>query len=450
MLIAYMLMHLTFLNLFRNMAKLGSTFWLGALTVLSAIFAFILALITAHILGIRINPILLSEALPFLVITVGFDKPYVLAHAILARPNWSPSLRRREPVPPARDIISESINRVGVRIVRDYAIEITVLALGAISGINGLTEFCQLAALSLLYDCLLSFGFYISVLTVFVEIQRIKVVRELAKNDSTTELSKLLDDGVEPPVEVVKEQMAEQESLRAKLIKVLMFNSSSSSSQGQRQSAEKIVIGSSRVKLALLSMFVGLHTLNLCTTLTLRTAITRHSSHPPNFSLNQPANLSHGNKLLNPLNTHLQPDLASLVMGQINIDPSAPIYASSLDKLSKEFSTTRDRKTPLIVQLSPPIEMRVARLSRFRQQPSSSQHGGTKSTSTSLVFLDELMSSWTEFVGDPVMSKWIVIVLGLSVLLNAYLLKGIAISTVDQTRRFNIDSPSNALETNPT
>jgi hydroxymethylglutaryl-CoA reductase (NADPH) len=29
MLIAYMLMHLTFLNTFRNMAKLGSTFWLG-------------------------------------------------------------------------------------------------------------------------------------------------------------------------------------------------------------------------------------------------------------------------------------------------------------------------------------------------------------------------------------------------------------------------------------
>ncbi|KAI9606559.1 hypothetical protein H4Q26_006093 [Puccinia striiformis f. sp. tritici PST-130] len=207
MVIAYCLMHLTFWNLFRNMAKLGSKFWLGALTVLSAIFAFILALITAHILGIRINPILLSEALPFLVITVGFDKPYILA------PN--------EPVRPARDIVVGSISRVGVRIVRDYAIEITVLGLGAISGINGLTEFCQLAGLSLLYDCVLSFGFYISILTVFVEIHRIQVVRELAKNDSTTELSKLLDDGVVPSVEVVKEQMAEQESIRAKLIKCL-------------------------------------------------------------------------------------------------------------------------------------------------------------------------------------------------------------------------------------
>ncbi|PLW32507.1 hypothetical protein PCASD_14656 [Puccinia coronata f. sp. avenae] len=133
MLIAYMLMHLTFLNTFSNMAKLGSTFWLSTLTVLSAIFAFILALITAHVLGIRINPILLSEALP----------------------SWS----SRWPSTSLRDIVSDSISTVGVLIVRDYAIEITVLGLGAISGINGLTEFCQLAGLSLLYDCLLSFGF---------------------------------------------------------------------------------------------------------------------------------------------------------------------------------------------------------------------------------------------------------------------------------------------------
>ncbi|PLW52538.1 hypothetical protein PCANC_07725 [Puccinia coronata f. sp. avenae] len=33
----------------------------------------------------------LSEALPFLVITVGLNKPYVLAHAILTRSHWSAS-----------------------------------------------------------------------------------------------------------------------------------------------------------------------------------------------------------------------------------------------------------------------------------------------------------------------------------------------------------------------
>jgi hydroxymethylglutaryl-CoA reductase (NADPH) len=40
--------------------------------------------------------------------------------------------------------------------------------------------------------------------------------------------------------------------------------------------------------------------------------------------------------------------------------------------------------------------------------------------------IENFMSSWTTLVGDPVMSKWIVVVLGMSVALNGFLLKGIA------------------------
>lgn len=43
-----------------------------------------------------------------------------------------------------------------------------------------------------------------------------------------------------------------------------------------------------------------------------------------------------------------------------------------------------------------------------------------------MAILDRFMSSWTMLVGDPVLSKWIVIVLIVSVFLNGYLLKGIA------------------------
>lgn len=39
---------------------------------------------------------------------------------------------------------------------------------------------------------------------------------------------------------------------------------------------------------------------------------------------------------------------------------------------------------------------------------------------------DNFMSEWTRLVGDPVMSKWIIVTLGVSILLNGYLLKGIA------------------------
>jgi hydroxymethylglutaryl-CoA reductase (NADPH) len=39
---------------------------------------------------------------------------------------------------------------------------------------------------------------------------------------------------------------------------------------------------------------------------------------------------------------------------------------------------------------------------------------------------ERFMGSWTSFVGNPILSKWIVIALALSVFLNGYILKGIA------------------------
>lgn len=43
---------------------------------------------------------------------------------------------------------------------------------------------------------------------------------------------------------------------------------------------------------------------------------------------------------------------------------------------------------------------------------------------------DQFMSEWTLLVGDPVLSKWIVVFLAISVLLNGYLLKGIALNSM--------------------
>jgi hydroxymethylglutaryl-CoA reductase (NADPH) len=49
--------------------------------------------------------------------------------------------------------------------------------------------------------------------------------------------------------------------------------------------------------------------------------------------------------------------------------------------------------------------------------------------SSRMASLDRFMSEWTQLVGDPVLSKWIVVALVVSILLNGYLLKGIASST---------------------
>lgn len=203
MLVAYLLMHSTFVSLFMNMRRLSlslrpgsrsSGIWLASSSLISGCLAFLFALLTAWALEISVNPVLLGEALPFLVITVGFEKPFVLTRAVFSNPKLAPtgasesrgtstprgggpgvtsfsrfSVRFSPPVP-AREVVMSAVSKTGVPIIRDYTIEIAVLMLGSLSGVAGLKEFCHLAALILAYDCLMLFGFYVSVLTVMVEV----------------------------------------------------------------------------------------------------------------------------------------------------------------------------------------------------------------------------------------------------------------------------------------
>ncbi|CAH7671331.1 3-hydroxy-3-methylglutaryl-coenzyme A reductase [Phakopsora pachyrhizi] len=450
---AYLVMHISFFNLFRNMKKLGPRkFGLGFVTIISAIFSFICALVTAHICNIRINPILLSEALPFLVITIGFDKPYILAHSIFTSPDLLPPPHRhrhrhnrlssisspdRQPTKPAPDIAVQSVEQVGARILWDYAIEIAVLVMGSLSGVNGLTEFCQLAALILVFDCCLLFGFYVSVLTVFVEIHRIHVIKKISRIDSSIELSKLLDDGVNPSIEVAHQEVVKEESKRSiqrKLIQMFMGSHQTSnhtdSGSDSLEKAESTAMGRpSRVKLVLISLFVCLHVLNLCTTLNPGTAITRHFSHSPVLL---------DSSLLNQSDPVESPGLN---LFEANCDGRAdPVsaystaFTGSIEALADVL--VQSPKANWSVKFGRPLEFKAAKAPSGDSLNSEYGHLNGKRTS-SLIFLDEVMSSWTEFVGDPVVSKWIVIILGLSVLLNTYLLKGIAISAIDEGRRYS-------------
>lgn len=237
MLLAYLLMHTTFVSLFLNMRRLSlslrphsrsSGLWLAASTLVSSCLAFMFALLTAWYFQISVNPVLLGEALPFLVITVGFEKPFILTRAVFSNPGIGPSgayssrggfsplttsttmdslaptprktwedsplsarhysthrlsnvsngftpssrsigLRFAPPIP-AREIVLSAVAKTGVPIVRDYVIEIAVLVVGAMSGVEGLKEFCHLAALILVFDCLMLMSFYTAVLTVMVEV----------------------------------------------------------------------------------------------------------------------------------------------------------------------------------------------------------------------------------------------------------------------------------------
>ncbi|GAA6030905.1 hypothetical protein JCM8097_008929 [Rhodosporidiobolus ruineniae] len=426
MLIAYVLMHSTFVSLYLNMRRLSTSlrgnsaslgFWLATLALCSSCVGFMFALLTAWYLEISVNPVLLGEALPFLVITIGFEKPFVLTRAVFSNPAIGPGgayagsasrgtstpvtgksmtpstfgLRFAPPVP-SRDIVLNAVAKTGVPIVRDYAIEVAVLVLGAMSGVAGLREFCQLAAVILVWDGFCLIGFYVAVLNIMVEIHRIKVVRHFRRTDSSADLSRLLDDpnafrdADAQASDDDEEPTTPTLTLREKLVKLATGTAP----------GEKVKSGSptARLKVLLIAAFLTLHSLNLVTTLTTKTALGRHADHAPSTS-------------------HIP-----------QIDTSNPVLSSTLLQLV----AAHESGTELLVHVVPAlhyhaVDRTLPVSSPVTSAPALPQLG---TATDSFASIDQFLSRWTRLVGDPIVSKWIVIALGISLFLNGYLLKGIA------------------------
>jgi hydroxymethylglutaryl-CoA reductase (NADPH) len=335
------------------------------------------------------------------VITVGFDKPFRLARAVFEHPDISPvpaspelapidgfdnepneasldlGALHRELAPlerlqkladgkgirwvapvAAKQIVVDAVSQVGVGIVRDYALEIIVLSLGAASGVGGLREFCYLAAILMAADCLFLFTFFVAILSVMVEVHRIKLIRgnrlakaSLKRSASSMSLSAVSSESPSP----TKSTFGEQPTI-----------------EGQPGNS------AARLKLVLIIAFVILHVLNLCTTLTEQTALKRHRVH------------SAPTVRADTRSTNLAPILEALY----NAQPA---------------------NTDMIVQIITPthLVMTLDTLSASRIER-----------------IDNFMSDWTTVVGDPILSKWIVVALGISILLNGYLLKGIASNSI--------------------
>lgn len=168
-LLGYILMHGTFLRLFFKSRALGSNFWLSTGILSSSIIAFLFTLPLCRVLNIPLDPICLSEALPFLVCTVGFDKPLRLAREVLAHPHaLKPQQDGR--MKPAGAVILDALDRNGNVILRDYALEVAVLLVGANSKVGGLREFCALASIAMVMDCIMLGTFYTAVLTIMLEV----------------------------------------------------------------------------------------------------------------------------------------------------------------------------------------------------------------------------------------------------------------------------------------
>lgn len=106
-----------------------------------------------------------------MAVTIGFERHFKLTKRVFEYSKETP-LTKQE----IRKTIMRAVDSVALPIARDCIMEITVLALGAKSGISGLREFCLLSAILLAYDFIIMFTWYIAVLALKLELLRIREI----------------------------------------------------------------------------------------------------------------------------------------------------------------------------------------------------------------------------------------------------------------------------------
>jgi hydroxymethylglutaryl-CoA reductase (NADPH) len=386
MILGYLAMHLTFISLFASMRRLGSHFWLAFTVMLTGLFAFLFALVVTVKIGVPISMVLLSEGLPFLVVTVGFEKPIMLTKAVLSasldkkrrgssRPGEPDSVSK---LPSIKDAVQIAVKENGWIIVRDYAIEIAILVWGVASGVQGgLRQFCFLAAWTLFFDCILLFTFYTAILTVKLEINRIKRHVE--------ERKALEDDGVSRRV---AENVAKSNDLANR------------GSKPASDSDPDILFGESgqreipKFKIYTVGGFALLNVINLLT-------IPFRQSDHPSIIIGKCFSI-----------------LASLV-SQPDIDPFKVAGSGLTSVLS---AATRNHKSILVTVLNPiKYELEYPSV-HYGPRPNTISHAIAEDAGHMLHGMGgKAIEGVLKSFEDPTLSKWIIIALIFSLSLNGYL-----------------------------
>jgi hydroxymethylglutaryl-CoA reductase (NADPH) len=364
MALGYLAMHLTFVSLFLAMRRLGSNFWLATAVLLQSAFAFLFGLAVTTYLGVPINVILLSEGLPFLVVIIGFEKPIVLTKAVLSASldgRRAAEERRGEPLT-IQSSVQTAIKRTGFEIVRDYFFEILILVAGAMSGIQGgLRQFCFLGAWILFFDAIMLLTFYTAILTIKLEINRIK--RHVALRRA------LEDDGVDGKV---AENVARNNDWpNARDVQVVNHTTT--------VFGKKITVP--KFKILMVAGFILVNVLNV---VTLR------------FGLSS-SKVSH----------------VSGVGATPPLDPFK-VAGNGLDYICEQAKSTA---TSTIVTILMPIKYELEFPSIHYAEPSIADNELAFGNNISTHIVDGVLKS----LEDPFLSKWIVLALVMSVVLNGYL-----------------------------
>ncbi|KAK2744641.1 3-hydroxy-3-methylglutaryl-coenzyme A (HMG-CoA) reductase isozyme [Myotisia sp. PD_48] len=380
MALGYISMHLTFVSLFLSLRNLGSRTWLAVTVLISGGFAFLFGLLVTTKLGVPINMVLLSEGLPFLVVTIGFDKPIILTKAVLERShqrptyaNGSPSTDKKNsaPLKSIQDAIQQAVEAKGFEIVRDYCIEIAILVAGAASGVQGgLRQFCFLAAWILFFDCVLLFTFYTTILCIKLEINRIKRHVELRKA--------LEEEGITHRVAERVAQNYDENGRNSKSNGTGIF--------GQKVRASSIP----KFKFLMVAGFVGVNVLNLCTI---------------PFRNRQDG-------LFVPVLSKF-----SNVLSPTPIDPFK-VAENGLDSI---YVLAKSQQVETLVTVLPPIKYQLVYPSAHYADPNLDHLLDSEYNPVLDVMGGKVIESILRSLDDPIISKWIIAALILSLILNGYL-----------------------------
>lgn len=372
MALGYLAMYLTFISMFVSMKRLGSNAWLAVSVLLNSVFAFLFGLVTTTKLGVPINLVLLSEGLPFLVVTIGFEKAIMLTRAVLSASYDTKKRAENGSANPIEPVLlsngpasvleatQAAIKEVGFEIVRDYVIEIFILTLGAASGVQGgLRQFCFLAGWILFFDCILLFTFYTTILCIKLEINRIKRHVELRKA--------LEEDGIQPRI---AENVASNNDTHDSGMSFNIF--------GEKIKANVVP----KFKLWMVTGFVLLNVINLV-------SIPFRASHAksPTTSI-------------------------SNVLASTSIDPFK-VAENGLDAI---YVLAKSKKAETYVTVLSPIKYTTA-------SHLSLDDAGIFDDYNQILHSmgGHVIESIFQSLEDPVLSKWVLIALTLSLILNGYL-----------------------------
>ena len=392
MVLGYLSMHLTFVSLFMSMRHMGSNFWLATTVLFNSVFAFLFGLVVTTRLGVPINLVLLSEGLPFLVVTIGFEKPIILTKAVL---NASVDSRRQEAGTDLKvkddtnapatieSALHVAVREKGFAIVRDYCIEIAILVAGATSGVQGgLRQFCFLAAWILAFDCVLLFTFYTAILSVKLEINRIKRHVALRRALEEDGLNRRLAEDIASRNDWPRASTGPMESAVAR--------------KGDRPTVFGKTVRDSSVpkfKVLMVTGFVFLNLLNLCTI---------------------PFRAGNGNAASSTVTS------ISNLLAPPPMDPFK-VAQNGLDTI---YNAAKQKQVGTTVTVLPPIKYELHY--PFLEQSMDNMRAPVLDSDYAdhifdVVIGGKVIEGVLKSLEDPVLSKWIIVALTMSLILNGYL-----------------------------